>query len=303
VEPDITIVTPSLDQAAFLERCLASVRDQGLGDRLEHLVYDGGSTDGSLAILARWAEGGGSARRFVSEPDRGMPHAVNRGFAAARGRVLGWLNSDDVYEPGAVAHALRVFRDRPDVEILYGDGSHIDADDRFLEPYPTADWDYELLQQTCFVCQPAVFLRRSVFERHGGLDESLAFASADYEYWLRLGASLAFHRERTRLASTRLHPGARTVAQRLPVFRATCQMLRARLGYTPLRWLYLTAREELLAEARADAPVRRDPAYLARIAAGMRRLARGQPRGWPAGDVASFARWWVGERLRSLTAR
>jgi glycosyltransferase involved in cell wall biosynthesis len=303
VEPEITVVTPSLDQAEFLPRCLASVRDQGLSERLEHLVYDGGSTDDTLAILARWSERGGGARRFVSERDRGMAHAVNRGFASARGAVLGWLNSDDVYEPGAVEHALRVFRERPDVQVVYGDGSHIDADDRVLEPYPTADWDYTLLTQTCFVCQPAVFLRRAVFERFGGLDESLA-AAADYEYWLRIGAQQPFHRVRTRLAATRLHAGALTVAQRVLVHRAICEMLRRRLGYTPLRWLYLTAREEVLAGARSgDPPARRGLAHLARIAAGMRRLARGQPRGAPARDVARFVRWWMAERLNGLSAR
>jgi hypothetical protein len=232
-----------------------------------------------------------------------MAHAVNRGFAAARGAVLGWLNSDDVYEPGAVELALRVFRERPDVQVVYGDGSHIDADDRFLEAYPTADWDYELLKQTCFVCQPAVFLRRSVFERQGGLDESLAY-SADYEYWLRIGADLAFHRVRARLAATRLHPGAVSVARRVPVHRTTCALLRRRLGYTPLRWLYLTAREEVLAgDAAGGDPRRRGPAHLAAIATGMRRLARDQRGGWPAGDVARFASWWVRERLRGLSAR
>jgi glycosyltransferase involved in cell wall biosynthesis len=301
MQPEITVVTPSLNQAAFLERCLSSVSDQGLGERLEHLVFDGGSTDGSLAILERWAAGSRGSRRFVSGPDAGTGQAVNRGFAAARGPVLGWLNSDDVYEPGAVEVALRVLRERPGVDVVYGDGSHIDAQGRVLAPYPTADWDYELLKQTCFVCQPAVFLRRSVFHRFGGLDESLRF-SEDYEYWLRIGASLRFERVRVRLAATRLHAGAKTVALRLPVHRATCEMLRRRLGYTPLRWLYLTARLEVRARRAAAGRTLWSPGYPAALAAELARASRVARGVRPARDVAHFARWYAARAVRRVVS-
>src|SRR4051812_15345342 len=103
--PVLTVVTPSLNSAATIKETLASVRDQGLGEQVEHVVVDGGSTDGTVELLER-AEG----VRFISEPDRGLSDAMNKGVAMARGDYVGWLNADDFYLPGALAPVLQGLR-------------------------------------------------------------------------------------------------------------------------------------------------------------------------------------------------
>lgn len=292
MQPEVSILTPSYQQGMYIEQTLRSVEEQGLGDRLEHLVIDGGSTDGTLEVLERYSP----RVRWVSESDRGQAHAVNKGIAASHGRILGWLNSDDLYEPGAVAHALRLFELHPDVDVLYGDAIHIDAEGRFLESYPTRDWDYEALEQTCYLSQPAVFFRRSVPERFGGLDEALRYCM-DYEYWLRIGEHVRFLRVPRRLAATRLHEAAKTVSARVAVHEEIVAMFERRLGYAPLRWLYLLARERaLLRGGRSDQTAAYAWALLTTTWSGLRASRAHRP----LRDVSAFARWWIGERGRTF---
>ncbi len=110
----------------------------------------------------------------VIEPDAGQADAVNKGLARGTGAVIGWLNSDDVYYPGACARALDVFESHPDVDVVYGEADHIDQDDRVIEPYYTEPFSYERLKDVCFLCQPAVFFRRSVVDRYGPLADRFA---------------------------------------------------------------------------------------------------------------------------------
>jgi glycosyltransferase involved in cell wall biosynthesis len=233
VTPPISIVIPSFNQGPFIERTLASVLGQGV-EGLECLVFDGGSTDETRTILER----AGSAIRWVSEADRGQAHAVNKGFAGTSAPIVGWLNSDDIYYPGAVQAVLAFFEKHPDVDVLYGEGAHIDAGDVVLEPYPTEDWNFDRLQDRCYLCQPAVFLRRHVFERHGYLDEALRYCM-DYEYWLRLALGGArFARIPHRLAATRVYSTTKTAGSRVKVHAEINGMLSRRLGRTPDRWIF-----------------------------------------------------------------
>ena len=227
----MTVVTPSFNQAAFIERTLASVASQGV--ELEHLVYDGGSADGTVAILER----AGRAIRWTSERDAGQADAVNKGLRAAHGEVIGWLNSDDVYYPGALATVVRFFDANPEVDVMYGAADHIDTDDRVLEPYPVEPWSLERLRERSFICQPAAFFRRRVLDRHGVLDSSLRYCM-DYEYWLRLGRNGArFAHIPEKLAGSRLHGATKTVGERLAVHAEINDMLKRTLGRVPLRWL------------------------------------------------------------------
>ncbi len=192
--PTISVVTPTLNQAAYLEQTLHSVHDQRY-PKLEHIVVDGGSTDGTVAILERWNE---RLTWWVSEPDRGQTHALNKGFAHARGEVWAYLNSDDVYADNALWIAGRFFADHPEVDLLHGrcdilgeDGSvqrshlariqsHVDALDL---------WNI-WFQQGQFV-QPEVFWRAPAGD--ATFDESYNYAM-DYDYWVRLlreGAAVA----------------------------------------------------------------------------------------------------------------
>ncbi len=186
----ISIVTPSLDQAPYLERTLASVLSQRGELELELLVMDGGSTDGTAEILRRHAD----RLSYRIEPDAGQASAINKGLRAATGDVLGWLNSDDLLYPGALARVAAAFRDRPDLAWLHGRCEVVDEQDRPIRRWVSAYKDFRcrrysrraLLVEN-FVSQMTVFWRRSAMERVGLLDESMRYGF-DYEYWLRLSA-------------------------------------------------------------------------------------------------------------------
>ena len=228
----LSIITPSYNQAPFIERTLQSVLGQGIAD-CEHVVFDGGSTDGTVDILRRYD----GRVRWVSRKDRGQADAVNQGIRATRGDVIGWLNSDDLYRPGACGAALEFLAENPAVDVVYGDAFHVREDDTVIGPYPTEDWDFGRLESACFICQPAAFFRRSVVERFGLLDEKLQYCM-DYEYWLRLAAGGArFARLRQPLAGSRLHPETKTLSARHNVVTEINDMLRRTIGRVPVRWL------------------------------------------------------------------
>ncbi len=186
----ITMVTPSLNQRAFVERALRSVLDQTGDFELEYLVYDAGSTDGTLDILRRYAD----RTKLVVEPDSGQSNAINKGLRAATGDVVAWLNSDDILYPGALDRVARTFRDRPELVWLHGGCEIVDEQDRPIRRWITAYKDRRSRRYTRrkllvdnFVSQMTVFWRRSAIDRVGLLDERMHL-SFDYEYWLRLAS-------------------------------------------------------------------------------------------------------------------
>jgi len=240
----ISVVTPSYNQGRFIERTLDSVSSQEGAD-VEHVVFDADSNDGTKEILASYRHG----IRWVSERDRGQAHAVNKGIKASDGEIIGWLNSDDVYYPGALARVVDFFERHPDVDVVYGQADHIDVDDRAFESYPTEPWDLRALQERCFICQPAAFVRRSALERYGILDESLHYCM-DYELWLRLGrAGAAFAFLEEKLAGSRLYQENKTLGSSVAVHREINGMLRRTIGAVPDQWLvsyaYMVTRDHL----------------------------------------------------------
>lgn len=218
----ISIVVPSLNQAAYLRATLESILTQADGNT-EVLVFDGGSTDGSVRILREYD----GRVTWFSGPDNGQTDAINKGLRQATGDVLAYLNSDDVYLPGALETVRAHFRDVPGSLVAYGRAHHLKADGRFLEDYPTEKWNYGRLQETCFVCQPATFWRREAMERFGHFDPALRYAM-DYEYWLRLGRQVAFDYldEAPALAGSRLHDQTKTLSARVNVHREILQVVQ-----------------------------------------------------------------------------
>jgi glycosyltransferase involved in cell wall biosynthesis len=180
--PLVSVVTPSLNQGRYIEDTVRSVLGQQY-PRLEYLVVDGGSSDGTLGILERYH----GALRWISEPDAGQGAAVNKGFRLTSGDIVGWVNSDDIYEPGAISAAVDYLRQHPDTAMVYGDATHIDAEGRELGPcsYVEPHDLQRLIHEVDYVVQPAAFFRRSVFEAVGGLDESLHWGM-DYDLWLKI---------------------------------------------------------------------------------------------------------------------
>lgn len=231
----VSIVTPSYQQGQFIERTLQSVAIQNDPSfEIEHVVVDGGSTDNTVDVLKNF----NPPVRWVSKKDKGQTDAVNQGIRATDGEIIGWLNSDDIYYPGAIASVVAYFNAHPDTDVVYGMADHIDLEDHAFESYPSEPWDFERLKETCFICQPALFFRRSVVEQHGVLDESLNYCM-DYEYWLRLGkAGVRFGYLEEKLAGSRLYAENKTLGARVKVHKEINDMLRKLFGKVPDRWLY-----------------------------------------------------------------
>lgn len=202
----VSIVTPSLNQGSYLRQAIESVRAQTY-PAIEHIVVDGGSTDGTLDILREYPE-----LRWISEPDRGQSHALNKGFALASGDVLGWLNSDDAYEPSAVAEAVAAI-ERTGAALIYADVTRVNDDGvnpRRIRSRPQFDLWTEL-NLGCGIYSPAVFFTRDAFETVGGaLDESLHL-TMDYDLWLRMGERFPAHHVDAVWAVQRVHDGAKTM--------------------------------------------------------------------------------------------
>lgn len=180
--PRITVVTPSFNQAAFLERTICSVLDQRYPN-LEYIIVDGGSTDGSVEIIRKYAD---HLAWWVSEPDRGQSHAINKGLRRSTGDWVGWQNSDDVYFPGAFVQHAEAARRWPSAELIIGDMQLIDENDHLIRGLRFVRPTYKsLLVEGMVLTNQAAFWRRSLHERIGWLDEALHYGF-DYDWFLRV---------------------------------------------------------------------------------------------------------------------
>jgi glycosyltransferase involved in cell wall biosynthesis len=232
MNPLVSVVTPSYNQGQFIRDTIESVLSQDYSP-IEYLVIDGGSNDGTLDVLKEYGE-----RIFwISEKDDGQADAVNKGWRMARGGVLGWLNSDDVYLPGAVSNAVAALNSHPDAAAVYGEGYHIDQGGRVLERYPTEPFDRNRLRETCFICQATVFIRRSVLEALSFLDKRLQYCM-DYDLWFRIAKSHIMTCVPNYLACTRLYPETKTLGQRAKVHREILDVVHHHCGAVPPSWVY-----------------------------------------------------------------
>jgi len=206
--PLVSIVTPSFNQAPFLETTIQSVLGQDYPN-LEYILVDGGSGDGSVEIIKKYAD---RLAWWVSEPDKGQTDAINKGFARARGQVLAWLNSDDTYVPGAVSAAVAFLQTHPDVGLVYGDANFIDEQGRIIGRFPAAQTDYRRLRRGyVHIPQQAAFFRADLWREVGPLDPSFYFAM-DYDLWVRLAARAEIRYVPHVWANFRLHPHGKTIA-------------------------------------------------------------------------------------------
>jgi glycosyltransferase involved in cell wall biosynthesis len=182
--PAVSVVVPCLNRAHFLIPTIESILRQDY-PRIECLVIDGGSTDGTLELLRRYD----GRLRWVSEPDRGHADAINKGWRMSRGEILAWLNADDCWVvPDTVSQAVAYLQANPEASVVYGQSAWIDRDGRVVGPGYWKPWDLTYAVERCFHCipQPAAFLRRRIVEQVGWLDTAFV-SKKDHELWLRIG--------------------------------------------------------------------------------------------------------------------
>lgn len=218
--PLVSIITPSYNQASYLEYTFQSVFRQDY-PHLEYLVVDGGSTDGSLAILEKYAD------RFawwLSEPDRGQAEAINKGFRRASGEIIAWLNSDDLYLPGAISQAVAALQQHPEAGMVFGDALTIDAAGKPLNVLRFGDWGLDEFKKFRMICQPAVFMRRGALPADTLLDESYDFM-LDHHLWLRIASQHPVQHIPALWAAARHHPQAKNAAQAARFSAETLRLL------------------------------------------------------------------------------
>lgn len=205
--PLVSIVINSYNQAAFLEQSIRSVVEQDY-PRLEVLVVDGGSTDGSVEIIQRYAD---HLNWWVSEKDCGQAEGINKGLSRATGEMIAWLNSDDFYYPGAIRQAANAFLSHPEAGMIYGDVMAVDGSGKPFHRMHTGDVDLRGLMTFRIINQPAVFMRRTVLDEAGYLEPSYHYL-LDHHLWLRMAARSEMVHIPELWAAGRFHEAAKNVA-------------------------------------------------------------------------------------------
>jgi glycosyltransferase involved in cell wall biosynthesis len=201
--PKVVIVTPCLNEQRYIEEAMDSVLGQGYPN-LDYIVVDGASQDGTMEIVERHAK---NIRHVLSEPDEGVYHAINKGFAFSDAEIMGWLSADDLLHRRSLFTIAEIFRSFPSVEWITGTPTNIDHEGRFFPSSLCLDWDFEKLLkfENGMPQQESTFWRRSLWERAGGrLDGNYRYA-ADYDLWCRFFCEAPLYSARALLGGFRKH--------------------------------------------------------------------------------------------------
>jgi glycosyltransferase involved in cell wall biosynthesis len=267
MQPLVSIVTPSFNQAQFLEQTILSVLGQDYAN-IEYIVMDGGSSDGSVDIIRRHEE---RIASWTSERDNGQTDGIRRGFARSTGEILAWLNSDDLLAPSAVRIAVGALRRFADAGTVYGDRLHIDAKGNVIGINRMPAFYPSMFRRNITLPQETVFFRRDAYEKAGGLDESLAF-SMDFDLWVRLAKVAPMRHVPAFLGSYREHPASKSITprkymdehQRVYAKHFAGRALPAGLAAT---WNRLQHKARLAIEQRLCSEYRREVAQLRELCA------------------------------------
>ncbi len=216
----VSVITPSFNQAAFLDATIRSVLAQDYADK-EYIIVDGASSDGSLDIIRSHSK---DLAWWISESDHGQAEAINKGMLRARGDIVAWINSDDFYLPNAISEAVRIFEESPELGLVFGDALSVDENGAPFNSLIFNDSTFRDLLGFRIICQPAVFMRRDLFIQAGMMEETFHYM-LDHHLWLRIGR-LAPIRHAPRLwAAARIHAAAKNNAQASGFARETSRVL------------------------------------------------------------------------------
>jgi glycosyltransferase involved in cell wall biosynthesis len=221
----ISIVTPSLNQGKFIEENIQSILNQDYPN-FEHIIIDGGSSDGTVDVLKKYPH-----VKWISEPDRGQAHALNKGLRMAQGEVIGWLNADDCYFPGTFVSVVRNMDRTLGRCVIMGDVQITDELGRAIQVVRNTPRKLDQLLRFWHpeygaFHQPGLFFFKEILDQVGFLDESLYFA-LDYDLWLRVIQKYDFHRVESTFATYRLH-GASKSGRGWDAFKPECERVSKR---------------------------------------------------------------------------
>ena len=216
----VSVITPSYNQVNFLENTIRSVLLQDEVE-IEYCVVDGASQDSSQQIIEQYSD---QLAWWISEKDSGQAEAINKGFQRARGEIIAWLNSDDLYLPGAIQRAVSVLEANPQLGMVFGDAITIDGQGHPLNRLSFGNWGLLDFLGFRMICQPAVFMRRSVLEEAGFLDTNYHFM-LDHHLWIRIARLAPIQHIPDLLAAARQHPGAKNVRQAAGFSQETQRLL------------------------------------------------------------------------------
>lgn len=227
-KPVVSIITPVLNREKFIRQSMESVLTQN-SPHVEHVIVDGGSSDGTMAIVTDLAARHPDRVRYISEPDRGACDAWNKGWKIARGDIFGWLGADDFYEADAVATIVRFFDADPEASFVYGECNIVDENGATIGRYATTDYDRRrALNEANGIAAMAAFYRRELVETIGSLDTSINLCDCDF--WIRAGEHCHLHRIPETLSNFRMHEGSVTRRLQQSVYLKENFLLNRRYG-------------------------------------------------------------------------
>jgi len=248
--PKITVVTPSFNQGEYLERTITSVLEQNYPN-LEYMVIDGGSRDGSVEIIRKYEQ---QLAWWASEPDRGQSQAINKGFARATGEIFGWLNSDDIYQPGALQAVAEAFRVNSAAAAVLGGGGLLYEDTGEQVDYEPFAVTVDSLCQTLghtMLLQPSCFFTREAWQECGPLDEELHLAM-DMDLWFRIAKKHQFTLTDRSLSLSLVHADAKTVVQAAESYADGFLVLQRHVGAEQARGALVALLDKLITARNRD---------------------------------------------------
>ncbi len=256
VRTRVSILMPSLNSCPFIEQALRSAVDQTrVPDEI--VVQDGGSTDGTLEVLARF----GPPVMWISEPDRGQSAALNTALRRATGDVIGWLNADDLYAPTAVAMAVNILAEEPEAELVIGDFDLIDERGTAIRNFRSAAFNSEQVRRRgAYLWSGATFMRRGLLDRVGEFDEELHYCM-DLDYWLRIPSAVRSKYVPVVLGQLRNHAAAKSSRARVGFLREGLKVNLRHSRGNPLDVARVLGKAAIGAVVLATAPVRYSDSY------------------------------------------